>query len=96
MSEQPAGPPGLEVLETRVYYDPTTGKVLHVHQLVSAPGEPLSADRVDAEMKTIEDSLRRQSADLDYLIVDADELRRFGGGVVVDVERKKLAQRSDP
>jgi len=96
MSEQPAMPLGLEVHETRVYYDPSTGKVLHVHQLVSTPGEPLSADRIDAEMKTFEDALRQRSADLDYLIVDVDELSRFGDGVAVDVQRKKLVQRSDP
>ena len=95
MSEQPAGPPGLQVHETRVYYDPSTGKVLHVHQLVSAPGEPLSADHIAAEMKSFENTLRQRSADLDYLVLDIDDLSEFGDGVVVDVQQKKLVQRPD-
>jgi hypothetical protein len=95
MSEQPAGPPGLEVIETRIYYDPATGRVLHIHQLVSPPGEPLSADRVNAEMKDFEKALRQRSADLDYLTVDADEVLASEGGIIVDVEHRRLALRSD-
>jgi hypothetical protein len=95
MSEQPAAPPGLKVLETRIYYDPATGRVLHIHQLVSPPGEPLSADRVNAEMKDFEMALRQRGADLDYLTVDAHEVLASEGEVVVDLERKRLARPSD-
>ena|ERR1700761_6977995 len=95
MNQQPAGPPGAQVRQTRVYYNPATGEVLHVHQLVSAPSEPLSPDRVDAEMNAFGHALRQRWADLDHLIVGADDLLAFGDRIVVDVRQKKLAQRPD-
>ena len=92
MNEQPAGPPGLEVRQLRVYYDPATGEVLYVHQLASAPADPLDPERVDAEMNAFEKALRHRTANLAYLVVDADELSEFGDGVAVDIQRKALVE----
>ena len=90
MSDQPMLPDGLEIKQTRVYYDPSSGDVVHVHQLVSAPGEELGAQRVEEEMKTFEEALRQERGDLNHLVVQADDLPTSGESITVDVDHAKL------
>jgi hypothetical protein len=90
MSEQPASPPGLQVYETRVYFDPKSGEVIETHQLVGAPGEPLSPQQVEAEMKEFERSMRERRPGLDFIVVDEQELQTSEKGMLVDVENRSI------
>jgi hypothetical protein len=92
VSEQPALPMGLQTAEVRVYYEPDSGRVVHVHQLVSAPGEELDAQRIEDEMAAFEEVLRSRHPGILYLVVAADDLPRSGQGMRVDVERTILVR----
>jgi hypothetical protein len=90
LENQPAGPEGLKVEQVRVYYDPESGEVLHVHQLVSPPGEELESERVEDEMRVFEESLRQRYPDIRYLTMGEADLPKFGEGIRVDVEQGRL------
>jgi len=93
MSQHPAPPPGLQVYETRLYFDPETGNVLSVHQLVSAPGEQLSSEEIDAEMSAFEESVRKRHSNVDFLVVEPGDLNAGDEGLSVDVKRRSLVRR---
>lgn len=63
-SDEPAIPDGLKIERVRVYYDPGSGDVVHIHQLVSAPGEELDSERVEDEMKVFEEAVRQRHGDV--------------------------------
>jgi hypothetical protein len=90
MSEQPASPPGLQVYETRVYFDPKSGKVLGTHQLVGAAGERLTTEQTEAEMKEFEERMRERHTGVDFVVVDAAELETSEKGMLVDVENRSI------
>lgn len=103
MTEQPSGPEGtLQVQQIRVYYDPESGQIVHVHQLVAIADEPLDERRINEEMTAFEESLReRHAAALEYLIVDEALLQEAVSPAVnlrVDVPEKRLIrdQSSNP
>ena len=90
MSE-PTTPMGLRVHEVRVYFDPATGKVLHLHQLVSSPGDEPDAEGVQNLMNRFEAGLRERFGELDYITVSAEELHDVSDpGITVDVKRRAL------
>jgi hypothetical protein len=89
-SDEPAIPDGLKIERVRVYYDPGSGDVVHIHQLVSAPGEELDSERVEDEMKVFEEAVRQRHGDVDYLVVEAADLQASGESIRVDVEQKRL------
>ena len=94
MSKQPRSPEGLKVHQIRVYYDPSSGNVVHVHQLVTPPGESLNEQRIAEEMNIFEKTLRqRHDIGLEYLVIDESELQRASGpegNLRVDVPAKRL------
>jgi hypothetical protein len=90
----PAPPEGLQIVRTRVYFDTGSGHVVHLHQLVSAPGEDLTEEWTEAEMAVLEDALRQRLGEIDYLVVTADELAAAGEGARVDVARRRLVPRT--
>ncbi len=47
MSENLQEPPGLTIARTRVYFDPETGQIIHVHRIASAG--PLTDKQVAEE-----------------------------------------------
>lgn len=71
MSESTAGAPQLNTVQIRVYYDPNSGAIVHVHSLAVATGDELDSDRIEQEMTLFETSLRqRHGRELDYLVTD--------------------------
>jgi hypothetical protein len=75
MSEPGMSAPGLQILQTRVYYDPQTGDIVHVHRLAVATGDMLEQDRIEEEMAVFEASLeQRHGRPLDHIVVDDAEL----------------------
>jgi hypothetical protein len=89
-SDQPATPEGLKIEQARVYYDPRSGAVVHVHQLVSAPGEELDSRRMEAEMQAFEEAVRQRHGDVEYLVVDAADLPLLRQSTRVDLQQRKL------
>jgi hypothetical protein len=96
---QPRGPEGLQVHQIRVYYDPGSGEVLHIHRLVTPPGENLSQDRIDEEMSPMEQSLSdRLGAALAHLIVTEADIQKLAGPdveLVVNLATKRLVARRE-
>ena len=71
MSEAGLSAPDLQIVQTRVYYDPETGDIVHVHRLAVATGDTLEQDRVEEEMAVFEASLeQRHGRPLDHIVVD--------------------------
>jgi hypothetical protein len=90
MSEQPPSPPGLQVFEARVYFDPKTGEVISAHQVVGSPGESLGSDQVQTEMNDFEESLRQRHPAVDFIVVDPQDLRESSHGMKVDIETRSI------
>ena len=90
MSELPASPPGLQVFETRVYFDRQAGKVISVHQLVSAAGELLDADNMRAEMSEFEKSLRQRHPDVDFISVEWEQILDSRHWMKIDLETRSI------
>jgi 2-phospho-L-lactate transferase/gluconeogenesis factor (CofD/UPF0052 family) len=91
VSGEPAVPDGLRIEQIRVYYL-GSGDVVHVHQLVSAPGEELDSQRVEDEMKIFEEAVRQRYGDVEYLVVEATDLQTSGESIKVDVEQRRLVR----
>ena len=71
------GGPALAVVETRVYYDPDTGEVVHLHSLMAHPSDRLGQRRIREEMATFEESLAvRHDRPLASLKLTAEEASR--------------------
>lgn len=71
------GGPALAVVETRVYYDPDTGDVVHLHSLMAHPSDRLGERRIREEMATFEESLAvRHDRPLASLKLTAEEASR--------------------
>jgi hypothetical protein len=96
MSEQPAVPEGLQVAQTRVYYDPGSGRVVHVHQLVTSPDAELDPQRIEEEMTAFEEVVRARHGDVGSLVVEAADLPAADEAVTVDVPGQRLVRRSSP
>jgi hypothetical protein len=94
MSEQPAAPEGLQVAQTRVYYEPDSGRVVHVHQLVSSSGEELDAQRIEEEMTAFDEVVRARHGDLRSLVVEAADVPASDEAVTVDVPGQRLRRGS--
>lgn len=94
MTWQPRQPQGMRVAALRLYYDGISGDVVHIHRLVSPPGERLDEQSVDREVAAFAASLRqRHSRDLEVLEVDRDELDQLlagGGRLTVDPQGRRL------
>ena len=87
-------PPGLKVLRSRVYFDPSTGQIVHLHSVVSA--EDLDDARVEDELAAFEESLeRRHEQPLDSIDVDDSLLQEAMAPDVtlsVDVGTRELVR----
>jgi hypothetical protein len=87
---------GLRVQQIRVYFDPTSGEIVHVHQLLAPAGDPLDEQRIEDEMQAFEESVRdRHSEGLEYIVVDDELVREAVSPEVnlrVDVSRRKLVR----
>jgi hypothetical protein len=94
MIEPPRSPEDLAVQQVRVYYDPSSGDVKHVHTLVASAGEQLDTQRIDYEMAQLEGSLkRRYEGDLEHLVIETHELQRasqLGNKLKIDLASKRL------
>jgi hypothetical protein len=94
MDESPRPSDDLEFQQARVYFDPSSGEVKHVHTLVAAHGETLDPQRVGDEMRAFEESLQaRHEMTLEHVVVDSDDLGRMQqAGVTpkVDLGSKRL------
>jgi hypothetical protein len=78
MDAAPRPPDNVEIQQARVYYDPSSGEVKHVHTLVAAHGETLDPQGVEDEMRAFEESLQaRHEMTLEHVVVDADDLGRM-------------------
>jgi hypothetical protein len=95
MSDEPQVPAGLTVHQARIYYEPWSGDVVHLHQLVAAPTDELDSDRIQVEMNAFEQGLRQRHGDVEYLIIEPKDVSALAEGVRVDVERRTLVRR-DP
>jgi hypothetical protein len=96
VGDEPAPPEGPRIEQSRVYYHPGSGEVVHVHQLVHAAGEELDRDRVEDEMKAFEDAVRQRHGDVDYLVVQPEDLLTSGEPITVDVAQHKLLRGQSP
>jgi hypothetical protein len=73
MSQHLQETPGLTIARTRVYFDPETGEIVHVHRIASAG--PLTAAQVDEELDAFAESIEaRHGRTLDSVDVDESEL----------------------
>lgn len=96
MSDEPAPPEGPQIEQSRVYYDPSSGEVVHVHQLIRAAGEELDRDQVEDEMNAFEEAVRQRHGDLAYLVVQSEDLPTSGEPIRVDVKQQKLVRARRP
>jgi hypothetical protein len=87
------------VQEVRVYYDPITGDIIHIHELVGidegvgTPGFLREGTRITEEMTAFEESLReRHQSNLEYLVVDETSLQDLASDdhFRVDVVEQRL------
>lgn len=92
----PTSPAGLVVLQIRAYYDPDSGEMIDLHQLVSAPDDVLDAQTIEDEMAAYEEQVRRRMPSAQYLTISESDLPLLHQGSKVDVERKSLIPRGDP
>jgi hypothetical protein len=90
VADEPAAPPGLQVYETRLYFDPKTGNVISAHQLVSGADESLPPEQVEAELSEFQQSLRERHPDIDFITVDTEQLRTSEKGIKVDIETRSI------
>lgn len=90
MNDQPASPPGLQVFEARIYFDPETGDVVSAHQVVGPPGDYLSSEQIQAETVDFEESIRQRYPAVDFIVVDPRELEGSGHGMKVDTKSKSI------
>lgn len=83
---------GVRALRTRVYYDPESGQVVHVHRLVSP--EDLDDARIEEELAAFEESLeQRHAVPLESVDVDDAELQQLtasNAAFRVDVAARRL------
>ena len=87
---------GLRIVRTRVYYDATTGEIVHVHRLAAAADEPLDERRMDEEMAVFEGTLaQRHDRPLEHIAVDDDAVQQAVAPDVnfrVDVRTRQLVR----
>jgi len=100
MSAGAEGPPeqGIEILETRIYYDPASGEILHVQQYaIPSGGERPSPERLREvmEARTGPSHLAAAGAEVPHVVVDAATLTS-GARYRVDVDRGSLVEVEAP
>jgi|SRR4051812_20264735 len=98
MSDDLAQPPGLRIHRTRVYFDPESGRIVHVHRLASA--DPLDEARIEEELAAFEESVQqRHGVQLDSIDVDEADFEASVSPDVslrVDVARRALVTETTP
>jgi hypothetical protein len=73
MSQHLQETPGLTIARTRVYFNPETGEIVHVHRVASAG--PLTAEQVDEELDAFAASVEQHHGQtLDSVDVDESDL----------------------
>jgi len=86
----------LRTVEIRVYYDPDTGNIVHVHSLVVAAGDELDDERIAEELAAFETSLtQRHGQQLGHIIADEAALAESISPTVnlrVDTESRRLVR----
>jgi hypothetical protein len=83
----------MHVYETRIYFRPQSGEVVHVHQLAGAPAEDLDRERVAEEMNAFHSALEQRLGDVDFLVVEESDLPEEDKPVRVDIEHRRLVPR---
>lgn len=85
----------LQTVEIRVYYDPDTGDIVHVHSLV-AVGDELADERIADELAAFESSLaQRHGRQLGHIVADEATLAESVSPAVtlrVDTESRRLVR----
>lgn len=98
MNDAAAQTPGLRIHRTRVYFDPETGRIVHVHRLASA--DPLDEAQIEEELGAFEESLgRRHGAELHSIDVDEADFEASVAPNIslrVDVARRALVTETAP
>lgn len=75
MPNQPEPGEDLRVVKARVYFDTSTGEVIHIHQLAAGKGQELPATEVEMEMGAFEEHLRTTtSSSVDFVDVEPTEI----------------------
>lgn len=92
MIDDPIAPGDLTVYGTRVYFRPSSGEIVHVHQLVGHAGDPLDAARVAEELDAFAAALAEREGEVDFLAVEEGELNRDAPVVGVDVGARSLVR----
>jgi hypothetical protein len=99
MNEPDLQPPGLQILRTTVYFDASTGVIVHVHRIAAAAGDELDDARIEEEAAIFEESLeRRHGRQLDRITVDEETLQEAASPAVnlrVDIATRTVV-RDDP
>jgi hypothetical protein len=95
MSENLQETPGLSIARTRVYFDPETGQIIHVHQVASAG--TLTEEQVNEELDAFAASIqRRHGRVLDRIDVQEAEFASLSpeARLNVDVTARRLTRDS--
>jgi hypothetical protein len=94
MMDEPVSPGDVQVYGTRVYFRPSSGEIVHVHQVVGEPGDSLDADRVQAELDSFAAALANRAGELDFLAVEEHDLHEGVANLTVDIDRRALIPRA--
>jgi hypothetical protein len=82
---------GLHVLEARVYYDATSGDVIHVHRL-AVESDNDADENLRQGVETFDQWLRSQhDGELDFLVVSETDIPEKGP-ILVDINSRTLTR----
>ena len=99
MNEPDLHPAGLQILRTTVYFDPSTGAIVHVHRIAAAASDELDDTRIEEEAAVFEESLeRRHGRQLDRITVNQEAFQEAVSPAVnlrVDIATRTVV-RDDP
>jgi hypothetical protein len=101
--DSPAGEPDqgqLVIHRVRIYYDPASGDILHVHQVASSAADNLSEERINEELDAFDEALRARDPRVEDFI-EADSAAIVDAmapdvNLHVDVDRQVLVQDTGP
>jgi hypothetical protein len=86
----------MQVYETRIYFRPQSGEIVHVHQLAAGPGDALDRERVLEEMNAFGSAVEQRMGEIDFLIVEESDILTDGRPLSVDIEHRRLVARDRP
>ena len=94
MGKRQAEEPETNVVDARVYFEPDTGEIRHVQQVVAARGETLSTEQVEELVRAFEEGLT-DATQLRSLVMDTADMPRSWEAFKVDVANERLVRRPE-